>query len=300
MTSFHRAVRTLPLLLLAACASRAEEPAPVPGAGDAVIFTGAGDIGVCGSLADDSTAVLLDRIPGLIWTTGDNAYPSGSARDFAQCYDPSWGRHRDRTRPVPGNHEYWTPGAAAYFEYFGDAAGLPGQGWYSYRYGHWLVVALNSNLDTSPGSPQERWLRAVLSENPSACTLAYFHHPLVSSGSHGSNADPYDAANVRPIWETLYDAGVEIVLVGHDHHYERFAPMTPRGLPDPDYGIRQFIVGTGGGVLRGRGTEPHPLSEHFLDRRHGVLRLTLGSAGYGWEFIDVLGRVVDRGADRCH
>lgn len=265
-----------------------------------MVFTGAGDIAVCGSLADDSTAALLDTIPGRIWTAGDNAYPSGSSRDFAQCYDSSWGRHRDRTNPVPGNHEYWTPGARAYFDYFGEAAGPPGVGYYSYQYGSWLIVALNSNVDTSPGSPQGRWLRALLAEHPSRCSLAYFHHPLVSSGSHGSHSDPYDETNVRPLWDALYEAGVEVVLVGHDHHYERFAPMTPRGLPDPDFGIRQFIVGTGGGVLRGRGTEPHPLSEHFLEGRHGVLRLSLGSEAYSWEFVDVQGRVLDRGTTRCH
>jgi hypothetical protein len=282
--------------LLASCARPAGPPALV----EAVTFIGAGDIAVCGSLADDATAALLDTIPGLIWTAGDNAYPSGSRADFARCYDASWGRHRDRTRPTPGNHEYWTPNAAGYFEYFGEAAGEPGKGWYSYRYGRWLVVALNTNVPAGRGSEQIRWLEAVLEENPVRCTVAYFHHPLVSSGAHGSDADSYDNADVRPIWETLYDAGAEIVLVGHDHHYERFAPMTPGGLPDPERGIRQFIVGTGGAVLRGRGRETHAGSEFFLEGYHGVLRLSLGAGGYAWQFVAADGRIMDSGRDSCH
>ena len=289
----------LPFLLVA-CAPRAGAPAAPPGDGEPVLFTGAGDIGVCGGAGDDSTAALLDGIPGIIWTTGDNVYPSGSARDFEACYEPTWGRHRHRTRPTPGNHEYWTPGASGYFDYFGEAAGEPGKGWYSYRYGGWLVVALNSNLEIGRYSEQLRWLRKLLADNPSQCTVAYFHHPLVSSGAHGSHTDPYDAVSVRPFWEALYRAGADVVLVGHDHHYERFAPMTPRGEPDPDYGIRQFIVGTGGGVLRSRGREPHALSEVFLEGHHGVLQLALGTEGYTWAFVDVDGRLRDEGEDRCH
>ena len=290
------------VLLLGACAARApDHPSSEPQeAGERVLFTGAGDIGVCGSAADDSTAALLDEIPGLIWTTGDNAYPAGTERDFARCYEPSWGRHRHRTRPTPGNHEYWTADARAYFDYFGDAAGVPGKGWYSYRYGEWLVVALNSNLATSVKSEQGRWLTKLLAENPSRCTVAYFHHPLVSSGAHGSHADGSDDVNVRPLWEALYRAGAEIVLTGHDHHYERFEPMTPEALPDPDHGIRQFIVGTGGGVLRGKGRQEHPLSETFVAGRHGVLRLTLAPGSYEWAFLEVTGRTLDRGQGRCH
>ena len=291
----------MPLVLawvLSACASGMQEDAT--GARRTVLFTGAGDIAVCGSAGDDSTAVLLDRIPGLIWTTGDNAYPAGTSEDFRRCYDPTWGRHKHRTRPTPGNHEYWTPGARGYFEYFGDAAGDPEEGWYSYRYGEWLVVALNSNLETGPWSEQLRWLRKLLADNPSRCTVAYFHHPLVSSGVHGDHADSYAGTDVRPIWEALYRRGAEIVLAGHDHHYERFAPLTHRALPDPDYGIRLFIVGTGGGVLRGVQDTPHPQSERIVTEHHGVLRLALGPGEYAWEFVDVDGRIRDQGRDRCH
>ena len=293
-----RAALALPFILVA-CAST-PEPVVLPEDGEAAIFTGAGDIGVCGSTTDDSTAALLDRIPGVIWTTGDNAYPAGSRRDFVECYHPSWGRHLERTRPTPGNHEYWTPGASGYFDYFGERAGERGRGWYSYRYGGWLVVALNSNLPMDTWSEQSVWLRKLLVDNPSRCAVAYFHHPLVSSGSHGSNDDDDDVVNVRPIWNALYRAGVDIVLVGHDHHYERFAPMTPGATADPENGIRQFIVGTGGGALRGHGREPHPLSEVFLTEDHGVLKLYLGSGWYAWEFLGVDGRVHDSGRESCH
>jgi hypothetical protein len=296
-----RAGLALPFVFVfVACAPHGGERAVPPGGGETVLFTGAGDIGVCERLSDDSTAALLDGIGGVIWTTGDNAYPSGSVRDFEECYDPSWGRHRHRTRPVPGNHEYWTPGARPYFAYFGDAAGEAGKGWYSYRYGGWLVVALNSNLPMGRYSEQIQWLRKLLTENPSRCTVAYMHHPLVSSGAHGDHDGPDDRINLRPVWTALYRAGVELVLAGHDHHYERFTPMTPRGRPDPDRGIRQFIVGTGGGVLREPRGTLHPLSEVVLAGHHGVLRLTLGPAGYVWEFVDVAGGIRDQGEGRCH
>ncbi|MEJ2502162.1 MAG: metallophosphoesterase [Gemmatimonadota bacterium] len=294
MASSARAAALL-LLTAAGCG-----PPPVPVAPeDAVLFTGAGDIATCEGNGDDETAVLLDRIPGLIWTTGDNAYPAGTAADFQACYDPTWGRHRERTRPVPGNHEYWTPGAHPYFAYFGDAAGEAGKGWYSYRYGDWLIIALNSNIETERWSEQVRWLRALLEDNPVECTLAYFHHPIISSGAHGENSDTYDDANVMAFWEALYNARAEVVLVGHDHHYERFAPITPWGVPSP-LGIRQFIVGTGGGPLRGHGRDTHPASEAFIAGRHGVLKLALGRRGYGWEFVATGGRVLDRGEALCH
>jgi 3',5'-cyclic AMP phosphodiesterase CpdA len=296
MASVARA--TLLLLLVVSGCGQAPRPGAPPE--DAVLFTGAGDIATCEGTGDDETAMLLDRIPGLIWTAGDNAYPAGTAADFQACYDPTWGRHRARTRPVPGNHEYWTPGALPYFAYFGEAAGEVGKGWYSYRYGDWLIIALNSNIETERWSEQVRWLRKLLRENPSECTLAYFHHPLVSSGAHGENSDTHDDANVMAFWEALYNAGAEVVLVGHDHHYERFAPITPWGGASPR-GIRQFVVGTGGGSLRGRGRhEPHPASEAFIQDRHGVLKLTLGRGGYQWEFVATGGRVLDRGEAACH
>ena len=295
MASFARAVPLL-LFLAAGCGSAPRVPDPAEGA---VLFTGAGDIATCEGRGDDETAALLDRIPGLIWTTGDNAYPAGTTADFQACYDPTWGRHRARTRPVPGNHEYWTPGALPYFAYFGEEAGDAGKGWYSYRYGEWLVVALNSNIQTARGSEQVRWLRRLLRDNPSQCTLAYLHHPLVSSGAHGEDSDSHDDADVSAFWEALYHAGAEVILAGHDHHYERSAPMGPWGGASPR-GIRQFIVGTGGGPLRDRGEERHPTSEALIQGRHGVLKLTLAPGAYAWEFVATGGRVLDRGDAVCH
>jgi acid phosphatase type 7 len=284
------------VLALAACGHAGATYEPAPGA---VFFTGAGDIGECGSPGAALTAHLLDGIPGLIWTVGDNAYPAGSHEDFARCYHPTWGRHRDRTRPTPGNHEYWTAAALPYFDYFGEEAGTPGEGWYAYEYGGWRIIALNSNLDAGWGSAQVRWLRSVLSGDPRRCTLAYFHHPLISSGAHGNNADALDLADVRGFWTELYDAGAEIVLAGHDHHYERFAPVNPAGVRDPDRGIRLFIVGTGGGSLRGQGTRRHPASEVFIQGRFGVLKLELRAGGYRWEFLAEDGGVLDRGEGTC-
>lgn len=262
-------------------------------------FTGAGDIGECGSTGTEQTARLLDGIPGLVWTVGDNAYPAGGREDFLRCYEPAWGRHRERTRPTPGNHEYWTTNAAPYFEYFGEAAGTPGEGWYSYEYGGWRIIALNSNVDTGPRSPQLRWLRALLADDDHRCTLAYFHHPLISSGAHGDNVDALDHSDVRSLWSALYDARADVVLAGHDHHYERFAPVNPAGELDEARGLRLFIVGTGGGTLRGRGASPHPASEVFEQGRFGVLRLELRPTGYRWAFLTTDGPVLDRGEGVC-
>ena len=270
---------------------------------DRAILVGAGDIAVCGYEADELTARLLDDIAGVIWTAGDNAYPSGTWENFAECYDPTWGRHRERTRPTPGNHEYRTPGAAAYFDYFGEAAGEPGKGWYFYRYGGWLIIALNSNfsyLGAEKVEEQLEWLEQVLEENPAHCTLAYFHHPLVSSGSHGNNLDDLDDENVRPLWERLYAADADVALVGHDHHYERFAPVDPQGNVDWERGIREFLVGTGGGPLRSTGVEIHPASQLFAEEVHGVLELVLHPDGYEWQFVEITGRGVDSGSGDCH
>jgi hypothetical protein len=257
------------------------------------VLVGAGDIAMCGLPGAAATAALLDTMPGTVFTTGDNAYPDGSARDYEACYAPTWGRHRDRTRPVAGNHEYQTPGAAGYFGYYGGNAGPPGRGYYSYRAGAWLVVALDSNIAAGPGSPQAEWLRATLSAEPSSCTLAYWHHPLFSSGPNGDNGQ------TRELWRILYDAGAEIVVAGHDHLYERFAPQDADGLADSDRGLRQFVVGTGGAYLydvRGRRA-----NSETVGAAHGVLRLTLKASSYDWEFVPVPGAAFsDAGSGVCH
>jgi len=267
--------------------------APPPAAGG-VVFVGAGDIADCGSSGDDATAALLDGIPGTVFTAGDNAYNDGSAAQFAQCYEPTWGRHQARTRPSPGNHDYRTSGAAGYYAYFGASAGDAGVGYYSFDLGEWHIISLNSNVSMSAGSAQEQWLRADLAATTHACVLAYWHHPRFSSGEHGSSTGP------RPLWQALYDFGADVVLAGHDHNYERFAPQTPDGVRDDARGIRQFVVGTGGVGFRSV-SAPIANSETTNDDTFGVLKLTLSAGGYTWEFVPVAGATYrDAGAATCH
>ena len=230
---------------------------------------------------------------------GDTQYWEGELANFNAVFDPTWGRLGPLLRPAVGNHEYLTPGAAGYFDYFGAAAGERGKGWYSYDVGTWHVVSLNSNCGAlvggcGPGSPQLEWLAADLAAHPAACTLAYWHHPRFSSGPHGDDAS-YDA-----FWRTLYDAGVDVVLVGHDHDYERFAPQNPNGVADAAYGIREFVVGTGG-----RETRPFFIVRANSEVRDastlGVLKLRLRDGGYDWEFLPIPGGTfTDSGSASCH
>lgn len=226
---------------------------------------------------------------------GDIQYEDASHAKFLSSYDRSWGRVKDVTRPVPGNHEYRTPGAAGYFEYFGEAAGDRTEGYYSFDLGTWHVVALNSNCAAVGGchesSPQETWLRADLAVTSARCTLAYWHHPRYSSGVHGSDR-AYQA-----FWQALYDAGADLVLVGHDHDYERFAPQDADGLPDPARGVRQFVVGTGG--ARPYAFASLRANSEVRMSTLGVLKLTLSAEGYTWEFISVAGPR-DSGTASCH
>jgi hypothetical protein len=222
---------------------RPDPPPPPPPSGPAVLV-GAGDIAVCGSLATEATAALLDNIDGTVFTAGDNAYFQGTADEFRRCYDPTWGRHKRRTLPAPGNHEYESPGAAPYFAYFGENAGPPGRGYYSARVGPWHVVSLNSNIPAGEGSTQLQWLREDLAEHPSRCLAAIWHHPLATSGPNG----PDHGRIMRDAWRTLQQAGAEFVVNGHDHLYERFTRLESGGRPD-QRGIRLFIAGTGGASL---------------------------------------------------
>lgn len=258
------------------------------------VLLAAGDIASCESDGDEATARLLDSLPGTVLTLGDNVYRRGARAVFAACYDSSWGRHRARTRPAPGNHDYRVPHAASYFAYFGAAAGPPGRGYYSFDLAGWHVISLNSNVSVRPDSPQLRWLRADLAAHPSRCTLAYWHHARFSSGVHGSTR------RIAPLWRTLYDAGVDVVLQAHDHSYERFAPLDGDGRRDADRGIRSFVVGTGGGRLRWFPTVV-PGSEVRYNRAHGVLKLSLHPDGYEWEFVPAgPTEFRDRGEGRCH
>lgn len=262
------------------------------------IFVGAGDIASCSTDEDEATANLLDSIDGTVFTLGDNVYPDGTASEFSNCYDPSWGRHKSRTKPVAGNHDYNTTNAAGYFGYFGALAGDANKGYYSYNLGKWHIVALNSNCSSIGGcdsdSVQASWLRSDLAANPATCTLAYMHRPQFSSGTHGNSTA------VKPLWEILYDTGVDLVLSGHDHTYERFAPQNPDGAADTNWGIREFVVGTGGGDLYSFPSIAAN-SEIRDNTTWGVLKLVLKSTSYDWNFIPISGATfTDSGSTKCH
>ncbi len=264
--------------------------------GGELVFVGAGDISDCGNDNDEATATLLDGIAGTVYTLGDNVYSSGTAAQFAQCYDPTWGRHKARTRPAPGNHDYNTSGATGYYGYFGDRAGPSGQGYYSFDQGDWHIVSLNSEVSMSAGSAQELWLRADLAATSKQCVLAYWHKPRFSSGTkHGS------LSSAQPLWQALYDFHADIVLGGHEHNYERFAPQTPTGAADPTNGIREFVAGTGGESHYNDQGTPLPNSEVFNGTTFGVLKLALGAGTYSWEFVPVAGQsFTDSGSGTCH
>lgn len=254
---------------------------------------GAGDIARCDSPGAEQTAKLLDSLPGTVFVAGDNAYMNGSASDYRNCYHPTWGRHRNRTKPVPGNHEYQTPGAAGYFDYFGANAGPAGLGYYTYTLGSWLVLAVNSEIPLGVGSSQLQWVRDQLATNPRRCTVVYWHRPLFSSGRNGPNPDMLE------LWRVLYSMDVDIVLNGHDHLYERFAPQTPAGQPDPVKGIRQFTVGTGGAPPYE--TMRTAANSEITASVWGVASFTLEDDGYSWAFIPVEGEAFrDSGAGVCH
>ena len=261
--------------------------------GSDVVLVGAGDIGRCGRDNDEATAALLDYIPGTVFALGDNAYSAGSAADYANCYHPTWGRHKDRTRPAPGDKDYKTAGASGYFNYFGAAAGDPSEGYYSYDLGNWHVVVLNSNSDRSAGSPQEQWLRADLAATTKPCTLAYWHHPLFWSDGYRES--------IKPFWDALYEAGAEVVLNAHQRNYERFAPQTPDEDRDDQYGIRQFIIGTGGYSASSSFGAARANSEVRERGSFGVLKLSLHDDGYSWEFVPIAGAsFTDAGSGSCH
>src|SRR6266481_5322523 len=263
------------------------------------ILIGAGDIADCSDLAGaEATAKLLEANPGTVMALGDLAYPNGTPDDF-KCYHKTWGRVKDRTRPAVGNHEFHSTGASYYFQYFGSAAGDPKTGYYSYDLGAWHIVVLNSECQQvcgcEAGSSQEKWLRADLAAHPVGCTLAYFHKPRFSSGlNHGNDPE------VGAFWKALYDYNAELILNGHDHDYERFAPQDPGGNADPKRGIREFVVGTGGKNHREFGIHKSN-SEVRNNNAFGVLKVTLKTTGYDWKFIPEAGKTfTDSGSGSCH
>ena len=263
------------------------------------VLVGAGDIADCGSEGDEATAALLDDIAGTVFTAGDNAYQDGSPEDFADCYAPSWGRHLARTWPAPGNHDWHTAGLAGYRAYFGEAAlGPDGASWYARDLGSWRVIVLDSACEEvggcGPDSVEGRWLADELATHDPACSVAIFHHPRFSSGAvHGDQDD------VAPFWDALYAAGVDVVVNGHDHTYERFAPQDPSGREDRAAGIRQFVVGTGGRDLYDF-AEPRPNSEIRAAIAFGVLAFTLHPTSYEWRFVTADSDFSDSGTTRCH
>jgi acid phosphatase type 7 len=276
-------------------------PAPPsigPDPSGTVVLTGAGDIAVCGSEGARLTSDILLQQQGLFFTAGDNAYDDGTAAQYAECYGPTWGRVKDRTAlPAAGERDWNTPGAAGYLGYFRSAAAPQGVTWFSRDIGAWHIVVLDSSCDQVGGctasSPQGRWLAADLAASSARCTLAIWHQPRFSSGEHG------DDGAVAPFWDLLHQDGAELVINGHDHDYERFAPQDPTGKEERPGGIREIVVGTGGADLRSFGRTASN-SELRLAGTAGVLRLTLHPANYDWEFLPVDGDVADSGSTICH
>lgn len=269
------------------------------------VLVGAGDIASCKHLEGArATAQLIEKIPGTVFAAGDLAYEKGSAAEFQNCYGSTWGRFKGRTRPALGNHEYGLPGAAtAYFQYWGEQAGPPGKGYYSYELGAWHVIVLNTNCSAAnvggcdPGSPQESWLKEDLAKHPNACIVAYGHHALFSSGVFRRHAVHPE---LKPLWQDLYAAHTDLILAGHEHSYERFAPQDPDGRADPQNGIREIVVGTGGRShdLLGFALANSEVREWST---YGVLKLTLAPGKYSWEFVPAAGGSFhDSGSGNCH
>ena len=281
--------------------------APAPGRAAPVhTVYAAGDIARCAHPDPQwsgaaATAALVEGLLGAdpessVLTLGDHTYPHGAAREFADCYGPTWGRFRERTWPAPGNHEYHTQDAAPYFAFFGKRAG---RGYYSLQLGSWRVISLDSNLGGDRQAAQLEWLRSELARAPGRCTLAFWHHPLYSSGAHR------EPGRMREAWRILFDAGAELVLSGHDHDYERFAPQDAQGRLDRGRGMRQFVVGTGGAYATPF-LQFRPNSELREASFDGVLQLRLLDGAYEWRFLPAApdkvpaGAVMDHGRGECH
>ena len=262
----------------------------------------AGDIAQCYNRpASESiaarTAALVRSDDTFVLTLGDNAYQNGTPEEFANCFDPTWGAFKERIRPAYGNHDSYTPGGAGYFGYFGAQAGPDRRGYYSFDYGGWHFIVLNSiSDDFSAESPQYKWLVADLANSRNTqCTVAVWHYPYYNSGEKYGGYWP-----IKLFYEALYNGGVEMLLSGHDHLYERFAPQNADGVADAARGVRQFVVGTGGHELNKFGT-PMANSEVRIEGTWGILRLTLGDGSYSWQFIPLGGGpALDSGRDVCH
>jgi acid phosphatase type 7 len=299
-------LRTLGLLLMAGCTGdltnqRDPEIAPTSAAAawDTAFVIAAGDIAGCGKgYNDEATAAIVKRYPkAQVLALGDNAYPEGTAADYS-CYNASWGAFKNRTHPVPGNHDYATvgqqAGAPGYYGYFGAAAGDPAKGYYAFNVGAWRIYALNSEVSFSASSAQVRWLKADLAARPTTCILAFWHRPMFTSSAVHPGRQ-----GLKYLWSALQAAGAEIVLSGHNHHYERFAPQTVEGLASSS-GIREFVAGGGGhGSLYSFLATPAPNSQKRY-RGHGVLLLGLYPGGYTWKHLALPGSTfADAGSGTC-
>jgi Calcineurin-like phosphoesterase len=272
---------------------KATREPPAPSAADPLVVA-TGDIAEAGGHHRLTSNRVLKLDPDAVLLLGDNAYSSGRLGEYRRLYDPTWGRFKARTRPVPGNHEYRTPGAAGYFDYFGERAKPRGRSYYSFDLGGWHLIALNSSIAHGPGSPQARWLRADLVATAKRCILAYWHYPRFSSGAHQGNH-----RSVAGFWKDLYDARADVVLSGHEHGYERFARQTPWSKANRQ-GISQFVVGTGGATLMGF-ADPKQNSQVRIGDAHGVLELLLHPTSYEWRFVSEDGAVLDKGGPvACH
>ena len=288
---------TAPLLLTAlsafSLAGGPDAPTPRETVGNrAATVVAVGDIASCDRDGDERTAELVRRInPDAVLTTGDNVYSSGTPEEFSACYHPSWGEFREKTHPAPGNHDYGTAGAAGYFGYFGSRAPAP---YYSFDLAGWHVVSLNSEIDQSSRSPQVRWLRRDLRRDRQRCELLYWHRPRWSGGAHGSSAE------TQALWRAAYESGVDLVLVGHDHNYQRFRRMDARGRLDSRFGVIQIVAGTGGRSHY----DPGQIANRVVaeGETYGVLKLRLQPGSFGLRFMPVAGGtftdVVRSG--RCH
>ncbi len=288
-------------------------PTPDPSSGSDPVIAAGGDV-ACGSTTSTSypckqketSDVLLQINPTAVLALGDLQYNSGKLVDFQNYYEPTWGRVKAKTYPAVGNHEYGTSGAGGYFDYFNGVgamtgrAGVRGQGYYSFDVGTWHIISLNSNCTKivggcAAGGAQEQWLRADLAAHQTQCTLAFWHHPRFSSGLDGS------PITFSPFWQALYDYNADLVLVGHSHDYERFAPQRTDGTKDLVRGIREFVVGTGGRDFSGWTAPIAPNSEARQNTIFGVLKLTLHATSYDWRFMPIAGSTYsDSGTQQCH
>jgi hypothetical protein len=266
-------------------------PGPLPSfPPGAIVLLAVGDIGTCDDTNDDSVEQLAAQLPGAIALLGDIVYPDGGIGDYRKCFNPAWGPLRERIHPAQGNHDFESADVSGYYDYFGATAGQPHEGWYSYDLGTWHLVVLNSDCASiggcGKGSPQLVWLEADLAAHPATCTLAYWHHPRYSSGQHGNDR------RTEPLWHALATAGADLVLSGHDHDYERLAPID---------GIRSFVVGTGGHSLIPFTRPPDAQTELRADDSYGLLALDLGATGYSWQFVPIPGdELQDSGSAQCH